>query len=180
MRRLLWLVPFAVCLFASCGKPKPTIVLDGWWNVDYAKTACAQANQWNRDNAALISQVGCSSVAACSEMMPMVEACASDPSPQVLEFQTELATELASDLACSGVRFVTFEGPGKADKALADLMQGPHWGLLLDFKPGARQQSWSMLRSPGLNAFTKGAGNPKEIATKVCAVVRERGAELFN
>jgi len=167
-------------MFTACGKPKPTVVLDSWWSVDYAKTACAQANQWNRENASLISQVGCSAVTACPEMMPRVEACGSDPSPEVLGFETELATELAANPGCSGVRFVTFEGPGKADKAVSDLMQGPHWSLLLDFEPGARKQSWNMLRSPGLNAFTKGAGNPTEIATTVCAVVRERGAELFN
>ncbi len=180
MTRLLWFVPFVAAMFTACGKPKPTVVLDSWWSVDYAKTACAQANQWNRENASLISQVGCSAVTACPEMMPRVEACGSDPSPEVLGFETELATELAANPGCSGVRFVTFEGPGKADKAVSDLMQGPHWSLLLDFEPGARKQSWNMLRSPGLNAFTKGAGNPTEIATTVCAVVRERGAELFN
>ena len=75
-------------------------------------------------------------------------------------YAAQLATALAVDERCGGVRFVIFEGPSKADKTLSHLMQGPHWSLLLDFEPGAPKQSWNMLRSPGLNAFTKGAGNP--------------------
>ena len=180
MRHRLWLVPFVALTLTACGKPKPTVVLDGWWSVDYAKTACTQANQWHHDNASLISQIGCSAVTACPEMMPRVEACRSDPAPEVLGFETELATELATDSGCSGVRFATFEGPSKGDRTVSDLMQGPHWSLFLDFEPGARKQSWDMSRSPGLKAFTKGVGNPKEIAATVCAVLRERGAELLN
>lgn len=180
MRHMVALVLVAAAAFIGCSRPKPTIILDGWWSTDFAKTGCAQASKWHRENDALIAQVGCSAVTACPEMMRRVEACVSDPALEVRRFETELATQLAADPRCSGVRFVTFNGPSDSDKAVSDLMQGPHWSLLLDFEPGARKQSWNMLRSPDLNAFTKGVGDPKEIAATVCAVVKERGAKLLN
>jgi hypothetical protein len=166
--------------FVGCSKPKPTVVLDGWWSTDFAKNGCTQANQWHRENASLIAQSGCAAVTACPEMMRRVEACVNDPALEVSGFEIELSTQLAGDPRCSGVRFVTFNGPSDSDQAVSDLMQGPHWSLLLDFEPGARRQSWNMLRSPDLNAFTKGVGDPKEIASTVCAVVKERGAQLIN
>jgi hypothetical protein len=46
----------------SCGKPKPTIILDGWWSADYAREVCVRAATYLRDNAALISIVGCPAV----------------------------------------------------------------------------------------------------------------------
>jgi len=103
-----------------------------------------------------------------------------DPALEVRGFETELSMQLAANAECSGVRFVTFSGPSDSDKAVSDLVQGPHWSLLLHFEPGTRRQSWNMLRTPDLNAFTKGVGDPKEIASTVCAVVKERGAQLIN
>lgn len=180
MRHIAPLVLALAATVMGCSKPKPTIVLDGWWSTDFAKNACIQANQWHRENAALIAQLGCSAVTACPEMMPRVEACVGDPALEAREFETELATQLAADPRCKGVRFVTFNGPADSDKAASDAMQGPHWSLLLDFKPGAREQPWNMVRSPDLSAFTKGVGDPNEIAAMVCAVVKERGAELLR
>lgn len=172
------LAVLATCV--SCSKPKPTVVLDRWWSTDFAKETCRQANNWHRENAEFIARFGCPSVTACPEMMPRVEACALDPTPEVLGFETELATQLAADSRCSAVRFVIFNGPDDSDKVASDAMRGPHWGLLLDFEPGAQKQQWKMIRNPDLNAFTQGVGDPKEIATTVCAVVKERGAELLN
>ena len=180
MRHIGPLVLAVVATSMGCSKPKPTIVLDGWWSTDFAKGACTQANEWHRSNAALITQVGCSAVTSCPEMMRRVEACVSDPALEVRGFETDLATQLAADSRCNAVRFVIFNGPSDSDQAASDAMQGPHWSLLLDFEPGARKQPWNMLRSPDLNAFTKGVGDPREIAATVCAVVKERGATLLN
>lgn len=174
------LVLAVVAMGVGCSKPKPTVVLDSWWSTDYTRTACTQANQWHRENAAFIAQVGCSAVTACPEMMPRVEACVAGPAPEVRGFETELATQLAAHCRCNAVRFVIFNGPTESDKAASDAMRGPHRSLLLDFEPGARKQQWNMVRSPDLNAFAKGLGDPKEIAATVCAVVKERGAVLLN
>jgi hypothetical protein len=180
MRHIGPLVLILAATVMGCSRPKPTIVLDAWWSTDFAKNTCTQADQWHRENAEFIAQVGCSEVAACPEMMRRVEACAVDPAGGVREFETELATQLAADSRCNAVRFVIFNGPTDADKTVSDAMRGPHWFLLLDFEPGTRKQPWKMLRNPDLDAFTKGVGDPKEIAATVCAVVKERGAKLLN
>jgi hypothetical protein len=180
MKQLASLVLGVSVAVAGCTKAKPVVIPDGWWSADFAKETCTQANEWHRENAPLIAQVGCSAVTACPEMIRRVEACATDVVQSVREFETELATQLAADPACSTVSFARFNGPDDADQAAADAMQGPHWSLMLFFEPGAARQSWSMLRSPDQNAFTKGEGDPKEIARTVCSIIKERGAQLLN
>lgn len=102
------LVLAVVTMGGGCSKPKPTIVLDGWWSTDYAKNSCTSANQWYRESATAIAQLGCAVVTACPEMMPRVDACRGDPALEVRGFETELATQLAADPRCSGVRFGMF------------------------------------------------------------------------
>jgi len=75
---------------AGCSKPKPVVVLDGWWNADFAKNSCVQTNHWQRENADIIARVGCAAVTACPEMMRRFEGCAGDPVQEVREFETEL------------------------------------------------------------------------------------------
>lgn len=179
-KRRLSLIAAVILVSISCSKPKPTIVLDRWWSIDFAKNACEQANQWHQQNAALIAQVGCEAVTSCPELMPRVEACISDPAIEVRDFETELATQLAADPNCAAVQLVIYDGHDDSEKGVSESVQGPHWQLSLDFEPGDRKQHWAMIRSPSLNALTSGTGNPKEIATAVCAVVSERGAKLLN
>ena len=174
------LTALLVVIFAACGKPSPVVVLDGWWNTDFAKEACRSANVWHRENAALISQVGCDKVTACPETMPVVEACVLDPVQDVRTFENDLATEFASNAECRSVQFVYFSDPKSSSKASSDAMAKPHYSLSLDFTPGARRQQWKMISSPKSGSFTQGEGNAEEIAKKVCFIVKEQGATLSN
>jgi hypothetical protein len=181
MRPLTPLVLLVAATSIGCSKPKLTVVLDSWWSTEFAKEACTRANQWYQENATLIARVGCKAVTACPEMMPRVEACVVDPTPEVRGFEAELATQLAADLRCDAIHFVTFNGPAQnSDKGGIKHSTGPHWSLQLDFEPGAQKQPWGLLRSPELSALTEGLGDPKEIAATVCAVLKERGAKLLN
>ena len=177
-------ITFAAIIASGCSKPDSNmvsvLVLDGWWNADFAKETCEQADTWHRENAALIRQVGCPAVTACAEMMVRVKACAVDPVVEVRDFESELATKLAADPACGGIQLVRFQGPGNVDDATADAMKAPHWSLQLQFVPGSRKQAWTMLRSPELNGYTKEEGDPKEIAKSVCAIIKVRGAAFVN
>jgi hypothetical protein len=58
-------------------------------------------------------------------------------------------------------------------------MAGPHWQLMLDFTPGTKEQSWSMVRSPDPATVT-GKGDAKQIAASICGVANERGARLLD
>ena len=43
MKPLQILSFLVVVALVGCDKPKPVIVLDGWWNADYIKSACEMA-----------------------------------------------------------------------------------------------------------------------------------------
>src|SRR5450755_264609 len=165
---------------AGCGEPTPVVVLDGWWNADFARETCRHAKEWSRENAALIGQAGCERVASCREMLPIVEACAVDPVQDVRRFENDLATEFASSAECHSVHLVHFGDPKESSRAASDAMQKAYYSLSLDFKPGARKQQWRMLSPPTRTAFTQGEGTPPEIAGKVCFIVKEQGATLAN
>ena len=164
----------------GCNKPTPVVVLDGWWNADYAKNRCESAKAWQRENAEFISQFGCEKVTSCPDMMPIVEACVLDPVQDVRMFEDKLATEFAANPDCSAVQFIRFTSPDEKSKAASDALQEQHWMLMLDYSPGAQKQYWSMVRSADRSAFTQGEGGPDEIVRKVCAIVSQRGATIVN
>jgi len=169
-----------VAVLGGCSHPTPTVVLDGWWNTDYAKGECQSANTWQLQNSALISQVGCSKVASCTEMMPVVEACQSDNTGGVNDFQDKLATEFASNPVCANVKFVVFAGPERASKAANVAMKHTHWHLQFSFIPGAKMQSWSLTRLSQSNMAAQGNGSVEQVAKKVCAIASGAGAQAAN
>src|SRR5690348_2432675 len=99
--------------------------------------------------------VGCDSVTSCPEMMPRVNACLRDSTSEVRGFDDELATELAANPQCKGVRLAWYNGPSwhHHDKATDDAMRWP-----IDFIPGATSQWWSLQRS---SSFYKGVARRK-------------------
>lgn len=167
-------------LLGGCNHASPTVVLDGWWNTDYAKGECQSANTWQRQNSALISQVGCSKVASCIEMMPVVEACQFDNTGGVGDFQHKLATEFASNPICANIKFVVFAGPERASRAANAAMKRAHWHLQFSFVPGAKMQSWSLTRLGQSNTAAKGDGSVEQVAKKVCAIASDVGAQVAN
>lgn len=179
-----WIFCFLVILSIGCSKlppskPPPIVVLNGWWNIDYAKTACERANKWHQETAELIQKIGCANVTSCQELMPIIEACANGVVEEVRNFETNLATEFAVNTGCLSVQFVYFSGPDNKSKEVSDAMGKEHYLLMFDYKPGASKQHWT-LQSSDNSSFTQGEGNPEEIAKKICFIVREQGAKLTN
>jgi hypothetical protein len=158
--KTLRLLPLLMLLLSlGCQKKESTIiVLDGWWNVDYAKNGCQMSG-------------GCV-----------------DPTYEVHDFESQIASHVASDATCQGVQFVRLNNPKDNDPAVAKAMALPHWFLMLNYNVGERKQSWNMHRSGdkkkypefGAGAFTAGEGNPKEIAHTVCSIVTGKGGSLEN
>jgi hypothetical protein len=170
-----------IVALVGCNKPKPVVVLDGWWNADYAKETCRHANEWYRENTKFISEVGCDKTTSCREMMPIVEACALDPVQDVRIFEEKLATAFASNPECESVQVVLFKNPYEGSKVASDALHEKHnWVLGLDYNPGARKQKWWMERPPYHGAQPQGEGTPDEIAKKVCTIVSQRGAAILS
>jgi hypothetical protein len=157
--KLRYLLLF-VLLSLGCQKKEPTIiVLDGWWNADYAKGVCQTSGR-----------------------------CVVDPTYEVRGFESEVASHIASDSTCQGVQFVRFNNPNDANPVASKAMNGPHWFLTLSYNPGEPRQWWSMHRSGdkkrypefGFGASTSGEGNPKEIAHTICSIATGKGGSLEN
>ncbi len=135
----------------GCSSPRPTVVLDSWWDVDYAKQSCNGQNP-----------------------------CQSDPIQAVHEFETELTTQFAAQAACANVQFIRFNGPNEASKTAIDTTQKPYWSLSLNFIPGIAKQKWHMVKSSDRAAILQGKGTPTEIAKEVCVIVNGQGAKVLN
>jgi len=177
----LLLAALSSLILTGCDEPMsdPVVVLDDWWNVVYARNACASASAWQKENASLVAQVGCESVNSCPEMTPRVDACAFDPVGNLYTFETALETQFAANPLCKGVRLVSYKGPHDENLSGDDAMEKSHWTLSLDYIPGVPKQPWAMDDSKTL-AVTRGEGEPKEIAETVCSIVTQRGAKILN
>lgn len=135
----------------GCSSPRPTVVLDSWWDVDYAKQSC---NGQSR--------------------------CQSDSIQAVHEFETGLTTQFAAQAACANVQFIRFNGPNIASKTAIDTTQKTYWSLSLNFTPGIAKQKWQMVKSSDRATVLQGDGTPTEIAKEVCAIVNGKGAMVLK
>jgi len=148
-------------LLAACGAAtsESVIVLDDWWSVDFAKATCRDANfngSW---------------ITSCASAGPLRE---------VGSFEDEITTQFAAHTACAGVSIVRYEGPLVASsKATTEAISKPHWSFSMNFIPGARRQEWSMIHSVSY-VFTKGEGDPREVARDVCSIAKGQGARILN
>ncbi len=182
MRKTLLLTILTVGMTAAAtaeaGEPI-SVVLDSWWNVDYAKNYCREAIRWRKEDRAIIAAIGCDIVTLCTQMMPIVEACQGNgPDGGVHDFEDKLVTYLAADPQCKDVHFTRFGGPSGEQTPAVDAMERDgHWMLFLDYLPGAAKQSWTLIRKKPY-ALTKGSDDPKKMAESVCAIATGQGAKL--
>jgi hypothetical protein len=147
----LTLFVLGIALFQfGCTKRESIVVVDDWWNVDYAKGGCEmRAHSGNP--------------------------CFGDPVAEVRDFEARLGTSFAADPSCRGVVLATFNGPvGQSSSAASKA----GWQLMLDFALGEGSQYWSMVHRTGDNHYTTGRGNPSEIAHSICAVVNHTGGSI--
>jgi hypothetical protein len=149
----LFLLAFFVSS-SACTKKEPIVVIDDWWNVDFAKDSClSRAN------------IG--------------DPCGSDPVLEVRDFEAQFRTSFASDPLCHGVILADYSGPkGVASQAAsgADTSKAD-WQLMLDFIVGEPSQSWTLVHR---GQTSTGQGSPREIMHTVCGVVQQTGGSVAD
>jgi hypothetical protein len=146
-----WLLVAVFVAVAGCSeRSAPPVVLDGWWNTDYAKEAC-------------------------HTLAPAMggEACLGD----LRRFERELQAQVAADPTCHTVQLFAYEGPATSKPAV-EAAAGPHWNLSLNYVPGAMKQRWAMLGPSKSGAVLEGEGSAPEIAKAVCGIVKHRGGSI--
>lgn len=156
-----WMIVLVV--FCGCASAEERIVIDGWWNVGYAREVCSERARTNG--------VGCNV----------------DPTPEVRDFEDHLMTHLASDTSCAGISVIRYGGPGTpVSQSMNDTVSSPFWSLSLNFVPGASRQEWEINHSkPGdahelLVTNHRGEGSTAQIARDVCAIVTGSGAKILH
>ena len=138
----------AISLFLfGCTKRESIVVVDDWWNVDFAKNGCElRAHSGNP--------------------------CIGDPVSGLRDFEAQLSTAFVTDPSCRGVVLARFDGPvGQS----SDTASKAGWQLMLSFIEGEASQQWSMVHRTGDNSYRTGQGNPSETAHFICAVVNHTG-----
>ncbi|HLL26521.1 MAG TPA: hypothetical protein VKT73_02585 [Xanthobacteraceae bacterium] len=127
------------------------VVIDAWWNVDYAKNMCSRT-----------------------------DACSMDPTAEALDFEDRLATQLAVNPQCAGVFVAKYRGRNfDYAKTIMDAMQRrPHWTLVIDYVPEQQTQSW-WLRLEG-GPHMQGEGELRAIAANVCSILIEQGINILK
>ena len=168
-----------VLAFAHPASANETIILDSWWDGNYAENGCKGAAQWYKANAALIAQNGCEQVTSCSEMTPVVQACAPDPRQAVRAFENQFLSQLAASSECSEIEVSIYKGSDKTSTQEYEMSQKPHWGLQINFTPGRQKQWWQMTHS-ATNAYHEGESDMQSIVHDVCAIVKVNGAKILN
>ena len=125
-------------------EPTP-VVIDSWWNEDYAKEFCSRALAWYEEERALIARHGCEAVTACTDMMPRVQSCQlQGPVSEIRDFEDRLVTYMTANAQCKGVRLVRYSGPDADNKSASNVMKGNYWMLTLDYIPGDAKQAWAL------------------------------------
>lgn len=143
------LVVFASCL--SCAKKNPIVVVDDWWNLDFAKSDCALRATRNK------------------------AACLFDPTLEVRNFEAQLVTYFAADPSCSGIVLVGPNGREGLEPhwlLMLDFLPGEStqsWEIVAPGVASTRRQ-----------VYSAGKGEPKEIVHTVCAVVQHGGGSVVN
>ena len=144
------LFTFALPL-SSLASEEPVVLLDSWWNTDYAKLSCKQLAPAQSLDSCLL---------------------------ELKQFERELTTQFAASGECRAVHVAVYEGPAHSPSERANTAAlGPHWSLSLNFIPGHVGQRWAMVKSR-TTEVTEGEGRPNQIATDVCRILRERGATI--
>lgn len=163
-RRILFVLMLSRLVGCSSAH-KPTIAIDGWWDVDYAKQACESAK------------------AASEQRIEGAAPCFNDPSDISHGVERDFLTAFQENPACAGVSIVNdFHDPDKdaATSKVTDAAWGLSFSVALrngDLSPADSQ--WQIIDRATLHRYADGdLRNFSQAATKVCTVVKGKGGEL--
>jgi hypothetical protein len=128
------------------------LVIDGWWDVDYALNSCGDD-----------------------------KVCQTSRAVEIGGLHRELMTQFAAQATCSGIFAMIYEGPSHpspdVDKAMA---RHDHWVLSISYQSNADKQYWSLSTPGSTNNILQGTADVEHMATQVCNIIKGRGAQLAS
>ena len=157
-----------------------TLVINGESSGGSAQMSCDQAAAFIKQNASLITQVGCDIFANCRYFTDIHSACAQVLKPKDLaqEWEDKVLSQFALSDQCAGLSVAWYGGiPLSAELRAA--MSNPHWSLDIGYVPGNDTQGYIMV-SPDSGSVIKSRGNPKKLAEEACAVMKGKGGAIIK
>jgi len=124
------------------------VVMDSWWNVDFAKNNCGRRKGTENP-------------------------CFGEPTGEVKDYELQISTAWAADSACRGLKLVGFDSAqtSRLDNEI-------EFQLMLDYVPGETKQSWTMTSRKTLKVVATGTDNAKAAAHTICAVLNHKGGSV--
>jgi hypothetical protein len=168
----VWRLPHVLAIAVACAfgttpivscaeKPKTVIVLDHWWNIDYAKNTCGGLLPRGFDD-------------------PGLATCQNQQAAALNDFEFRMSTQFAARSECAGITVIGFDFPA-ISRAAQEAISGEHWALSVNYSTqDSKTQQWQMILSPVNRNIQQGEGAPEDIASDVCSIAAGRGARLVN
>jgi len=126
-------VLFGFCLILPpCAKAEETIIIvDDWWNVDYANGLCNEAKHWRDSIGDGLGAHRCDATANCAYYLPILNACsAGDVARAVHTYEDEFTSRMAGNPRCAGVSILQYDGPKTSvAQEVTVALKKPHWTL---------------------------------------------------
>jgi hypothetical protein len=132
---------------------KQTVVIDRWWNVDYAKEGCKMRY--------LVTGKPEAESVKIRENTSAVAA--------VIDFEDRLFTQFAALDSCQDVTVLRM-----SDSGTSEAVKHPYWQLMLDqFNPN-ENPDWTIVN--GFKSVFKGKGSAEKVARDICHILKNNHA----
>jgi hypothetical protein len=139
----LLLIPCLGCKTKSFLSVKePTILTNDGSNVFYAKEVCA------------------------SKLQTHTDICIDDPTGEVRDYESQIATAFAADPTCHGLKLI---GTNPAYKFTQEVVENAEWQLGFNYVPGDSKQNWTVSNRKTLEIVATGTENAKATAHTLSA-----------
>lgn len=119
-------LPFASLLICGCHKQAPTIAIDNWWTVDYARNSCQIANTCGLDK---------------------------DNPGGVQDYINSVKAQFAAASSCQGVTVLDYRGPAYKNNPVEPDEKET---LIIDYVPNQSVQHFAIMGQPSSNIFASG------------------------
>lgn len=136
-------------MVVACDKAaQRTVVIDNWWTIDYAKSACR-----------------------------MDKSICPDPNDPggVLAYIDALKAQFAASPTCQGVAVFDYRGPN-AERPSGMPTDDNREQLIIDYHPGHSAQPFTIMGKPSNNIA--GEGKIEQIVARTCAAARGLGGTV--
>lgn len=138
-----------IAILSCSTQEKQVLIIDSWWNTDYAKISCLNKTP-----------------------------CIPDPVTGVNSYERQLITKFSSEKVCGNILVIQYNGPQKDKNTVDNLITKKHWVLSINYSSEVDKQHWQLLDSEKMTNVFEGTDGPSETSRIICNILNNEGAKL--